>query len=120
VRGRAVPGRPVDTVVVEDVGFLAIVAISVELLAQPTWVKSPGFSGASGVGFSASLSVWTLIFVPAGIGLVPSRSAVVFAVTWKVTWFCPPTFEQVEVNVTCPFLPSVTVWPSEKKRSPWE
>jgi hypothetical protein len=33
-------------------------AISVELLALPTWVKSPGFSGASGVVFSASLSVW--------------------------------------------------------------
>ena len=54
--------------------------------------------------------VWVLTFVPAGIGPVPSRSAVVLAFTSNVTWFWPVlSFEQVEVNVKCPLRPSVTV-----------
>jgi hypothetical protein len=40
-----------------------------------------------GVLSRASLSVWIVIVVPAGIGPLPSRSAVVLAVTSNDTWF---------------------------------
>ena len=60
-------------------------SLEVELEALPTWVKSPGLSMLDGVEFSASLSVWMLMTVPAGIGPLPSRSAVVLATTSNAT-----------------------------------
>jgi hypothetical protein len=69
---------------------------------------------------SASLLVWMFAGVPALAGGLPSSAAVVSATTSKLAWFCPSTFEHVAVKVKCPTLPSVTVWPARRNRTPPE